>query len=139
VPLAELTEPSAVAPDARAFIGNELAMALTPEPDLSIRRNRARFCIVVTPTIDCFEPSNALDAAVVTSHTPKGYMHKGHGPGRALKVNINQLSKPATSYGLAVEEVVWLMPRLSSIFTSTRRFCARPEGVVLSATASVFP
>jgi hypothetical protein len=32
-----------------------------------------------------------------------------------------------------------LIPRLMMSLTSTRRFCARPEAVVLSATASVFP
>jgi hypothetical protein len=34
---------------------------------------------------------------------------------------------------------VWDKPRLTIIFTSTRRFCVRPSRVVLSATASVFP
>jgi hypothetical protein len=44
-------------------------------------------------------------------------------------------------YGLAVEVVDArrLIPRLSSIFTSTRRFCARPAAVLLLATASVLP
>lgn len=41
-------------------------------------------------------------------------------------------------YGWA-EDVCWVMPRLRIILTSTRRFCARPAAVELSATASALP
>ncbi len=45
-----------------------------------------------------------------------------------------------SAYGLVLEVVrVCVIPRLRSILTSTRRFWARPEAVVLSATASVLP
>ena len=53
--------------------------------------------------------------------------------------NIKQLPR----YGRVVDDVagapVWVSPRLTIIFTSTRRFCDRPSRVVLSATDSVFP
>ncbi len=42
-------------------------------------------------------------------------------------------------YGFAEEVIGWLIPRLRSNLTSTRRFCARPAAVVLSATAAVSP
>jgi len=39
-----ITEPSAVAPDAKVYVGLKLGNALNTELDLSIRRYRARFC-----------------------------------------------------------------------------------------------
>ena len=59
-------------------------------------------------------------------------------PGPWLFAPMN--SPQGDRYGLAEGDVVfWLMPRLSCNLTSTRRFCARPATVVLSATASVLP
>ncbi len=40
-----ITEPSAVAPDAKFYVGNKLGNTLNTQLDYRIRRYRARFCI----------------------------------------------------------------------------------------------
>ena len=39
-----ITEPSAVAPDGKVYVGHKLGNTLNTQLDFSIRRYRARFC-----------------------------------------------------------------------------------------------